>query len=148
MAPKKKQHSNDLRTLVIRHYQNGDSLGEIAAKTLLSRSTVQYMIDKYKSTKCIDHLFGLVRKRKTDRLIQRKLKFHRRKSPSMVKVEIENERGISSCVDTIRKRAHGTELFGQVARKKPHVNKTNRRKRLKFGKGMLEKPVNFWKNVV
>ncbi len=34
MAPKKKEHSNDLRTLVIRHYQNGDSLSEIAAKAL------------------------------------------------------------------------------------------------------------------
>jgi transposase len=53
MVPRKKEHSNDLRTLVIRHYQNGDSLREIAAKTLLPRSTVQYMVDKYKSTKCI-----------------------------------------------------------------------------------------------
>ena len=46
MVLKKKEHSNDLRTLIIRHYQNGDSLSEIAAKTLLSRSTVQYMVDK------------------------------------------------------------------------------------------------------
>ena len=46
MALKKKEHSNDLRTLIIRHYQNGDSLSEIVAKTLLSRSTVQYMVDK------------------------------------------------------------------------------------------------------
>ena len=81
MAPKKKEHSNDLRTLVIRHYQNGDSLSEIAAKTLLSLSTVQYMINKYKSTKCIGHLFGCGRQRKTrattDRLIQRKVKLVR-----------------------------------------------------------------------
>ena len=40
MASKKKEHSNDLRTLVIRHYQNDDSLSEKAAKTLLSQSTV------------------------------------------------------------------------------------------------------------
>ena len=58
MAPKKKEHSNNLRTLVIRHYQNCDSLSEIATKTLLSRSTVQYIVDKYKSTKCIGNLFG------------------------------------------------------------------------------------------
>ena len=57
MAPKKKEHNNDFRTLIIRHYRNGDSLSEIAAKTLLSRSTIQYMVDKYKSTKCIGHLF-------------------------------------------------------------------------------------------
>ena len=77
MAPKKKEHSNEFPTVVIRHYQNGDSLSEIAAKTLLSRSTVQYMVDKYTSTKCIDHLFGRVpSKRKTDRLIQLKLRLH------------------------------------------------------------------------
>ena len=110
MAPKKKENSNDFPTLVIRRYQNGDSPSEIAAKTLLSRSTVQYMVDKYKSTKCIGHLFGRGHKRKTrattDRLIQRKLKLVRRKSASMVKIEIENKLGISLHVDTIRKRAH------------------------------------------
>ena len=117
---KEKEHSNDLRTLVIRHDQNGDSLSEIAAKTLLSRSTVQYMVDKYKSTKCIGHLFGCDRIKKTrattDPLIQRKIKLDRRKSAYTVKVEIENERGISLHVDTILKRAHEV---GRVARKKP-----------------------------
>ena len=63
----------------------------------------------------------------------------------MVNVEIENERRISSHADTIRKRAH--EL-GRVARQKPYVNKINRGKRIKFGKEMLEKSVDFWKNVV
>ena len=53
MAPKKNEHKNDLRNLVIHHYQNGDSQREIAAKTLLPRTTVHYIIEKYKSTKCI-----------------------------------------------------------------------------------------------
>ena len=149
---KRNENSNDLRTRVIRHYHNGDSLSEIAAKTSLSRSTVQYIIDKYKSTKCIGHLFRRACKRKarttTDRLIQRKLKLVRLKSASMGKIEIENELGISLHVDAIRKRAHDVGLLGRVARKKPYVNKINREKRLKFGKEMLEKPVNFWKNVV
>ena len=110
------------------------------------------MVDKYKSTKCIGHLFGRGRKRKTrvptDRLIQRKLKVVRRKSASMVKIEIENELGILLHVDTIRKRIHKVGLFGRVARKKPYVNKINRVKQLKFAKEMLEKPVDFSKNVV
>ena len=46
MAPKKKEHNNDFRNLVIHHYQNGDFQREIAAKTLLPRTTVQYMIEK------------------------------------------------------------------------------------------------------
>ena len=84
----------------------------------------------------------------TDRLVQHKLKFDRRKSASIVKVEIENELGISLHVDTIRKRAHEVGLFERVSRKKPYVNKSNPGKRLKFGKKMLEKPMDFWKNVV
>ena len=46
MAPKKKEHKNDLRNLGIHHYQNGDSQREIAAKTLLPRTIVQYIIEK------------------------------------------------------------------------------------------------------
>ena len=78
-------------------------------------------------------------------LFQRKFKLVQRKSASMVKIEIENELGISLHLNTIRKRAHEV---GPVARKKPYVNKINRRKRIKFAKEMLEKPVDFWKNVV
>ncbi|CAF3806888.1 unnamed protein product [Rotaria socialis] len=129
MAPKK-EHSNDLRTLVIKHYQNDKSPREIAAKTLLPRSSVQYIVDKYKSTKCIGNLFGRDRKRKTaaraDRLIQQ----------------------IALRIDTIRKQSHEIRPFGRVARKKPYVNKITREKRLKFAKEMLQKPVDFWKNVV
>ena len=83
MAPKRKEYSDDLRTLVIKHFLNGDSQREIAKKTLLSRETVRSMIKKYKSTKCIGNLFGRGRKRKrktaatTYRLIQRKLKCDR-----------------------------------------------------------------------
>ena len=88
----------------------------MAAKTLLSPSTVQYIVDKYKSAKCIGHLFGRAHKTKTrvttDRLIQRKIKLIRRKSSSTVKVEFENERGILLHIDRIRKRAHEV---GQVA---------------------------------
>ena len=34
MAPKKKEHNNDLRNLVIQHYQNGDSQRETGPKAL------------------------------------------------------------------------------------------------------------------
>ena len=93
-------------------------------------------------------LFGRGHRRKTtattDRLILRKVKLDRRKSASAVKVEIENELGISLHVDTIKNRAHEARLFDRVARKKPYVNKINRRKWLKFAKEMLEKLSSFW----
>ena len=152
MAPKKKEHGNDLRTLVIQHHQNGDSQREIAAKTLLPRETVRYIIKKYKQTKCVGNLFGRGRKRKTtetlDRLIVRKVKSDRRKSANAVKVEVETELGISLHANTIRNRIHEAGLFGRVARKKPLVNKVNRGKRLKYAKTMLDKPIRFWETVI
>lgn len=123
MGPKKKEHSDDLRTLIIKHYLNGDSQREIAKKLLLSRETVRSVINKYKSTKCIGNLLGRGRKRKTttttDRLIQRKLKLDRRKSASSVTSELENELRILISESTVRRRAHEAGLFGRVARKKP-----------------------------
>ena len=107
------------------------------------------MVDRYKSTKCVDRLLRHGLKRKTtDQLIQYEFKSDQRKSASTVKAEIENERGISLQVDTIGKLAHELGLLGRVTRKKPCLNKINREKRLKFGKEMLENPVDFCKNIV
>jgi transposase len=59
MAPtNRKEYSNDLREVVIKHFLNGDSERETAKKVLISRNTVHYMISKYKSTKCIGNLIG------------------------------------------------------------------------------------------
>ena len=152
MPPKRKEHSDDLRTLVIKRFLNGDSQREIAKKTLLSRETVRSMIKKYKSTKCIGNLFGRGHKRKTaamtDRLIQRKLKYDRRKSACSIAAELETELGMLISQSTVQRRAHEIGSFGRVARKKPYVNKINRVKRLRYAKEMLEKPLGFWKTVI
>lgn len=83
MAPRRKEHSSDIRSLVVQHFTNGDSYATIATKTLLPRSTIQYIIKRYKKTKCILNMKGRGRKRKTtaavDRIIQRKIKVDRKK---------------------------------------------------------------------
>ena len=68
MAPKKKDHSNDRRSLVIKHYQNEDSQQEVSTKVLLPRETKRYIIRRYKETKCIGNVFGRVRKRHTEQI--------------------------------------------------------------------------------
>ena len=65
MVTKGKEHSDDLRLLIIKHFQNGDSQREIATKTLLLRETVRDIINKYKRTKSIGNLLGRDRKRKS-----------------------------------------------------------------------------------
>ena len=78
MAPKKKEYPVDLRQTVIEYYLNSDSEHEIAQKLIVPQTSVHYIIDKYKKTKCLQNIIGRGRKRKTtvylDRAIQRKTK--------------------------------------------------------------------------
>ena len=96
MTPRnKKEYSNDLPELVIKHFLNGNSKPEIAQKVLIPRDSVHYIIAKYKSTKSIGNLKGRGRRRKTstntDHILQQKVKTSRRKSVVSVKAELENE---------------------------------------------------------
>ena len=74
MAPNKKKYPVDLRQTVIKHYLNGHSEHEIAQKLITPRTSVHYIIDKYKKNKCVQNIIGRGRKRKTtvylDRAIQ------------------------------------------------------------------------------
>ena len=149
---KKKEYSNDLREVIIKHFLNGDSEREIACKVLIPRSLVNYMITKYKSMKCIGNMIGRGRKRKTtihtDRIIERKIKTDRRKLSTSVKAELQTELNITISQTTIRRRAHEIGLYGRVARKKPYLNKANRGKRLEYARTYREKALGFWNNVI
>ena len=110
MAPKTKEHSIDLRKVVIQHFLNGDSEHTVASKTLISRSTIHKMIAKYKKTNCIENLPRRGRKRITtahdDRTIQRKVKVNRRISSRTVKAELETELNLKVSQTTVRRRIH------------------------------------------
>ena len=43
---------------------------------------------------------------------------------------------------------HEIDLYGHVARKKPYVNKINRRKHLEYAKNYREKPLGFWNKML
>ena len=120
-------------------------------KVLILRTSVHYITEKYKSTKCIGNIIGRGRKRKTDihtdRIIQRKIKTNRRKSASSVKVEIETELKIAISESIVRRRAYEAGLYGRVARKKPYVNKVNPVKRLEYARFYREKPLDYWNTV-
>ena len=152
MIRKRKEHSNDFRSLVIKHFQNGDSQRKTATKTLLLREMVRDIINKYKRTKCIGNLFDRGRKEKTttttDPTIQRILKKDRRTSPEKVAAETKKQLDISLSAQSVRNRAHEIGMFGRVARKKSYINKVNRRKCFKFAKEMLEKPLDFWQTFI
>ena len=147
MAPKKKEYPVNLRQTVIKHYLNGDSEHEIAQKLIIPRTSVHYMIDKYKKTKCVQTITGRRRKRKTtvyhDRATHRKIKADRRIPASSVKAVIKTGFGIIISEQMLRRRLHETGLKDRVARKKPYVDRTNRMKRIQHAKKYREQPLCF-----
>ena len=110
------------------------------------------IINKHKRTKWIGNLFGRGRKRKTttttDRTIQRTLKKDRRSPAEKVAAEIKKQLDISLSAQSVRNRVYEIGMFGRVARKKLYVNKVNRSKRFKFGREILQKPLDFWQTVI
>ena len=58
MTLKKKEYLIDLRQTVIKHYVNGDSEHEIARKLIVPRTSVHYIIDKYKKIKYVQNIIG------------------------------------------------------------------------------------------
>ena len=148
----KKAYFNHLCELVIKHFFNGDSDREIGKKVLIPRDSVHYIITKYKSIKSIRNLKGRGQRRKTsthtDHILQRKVKTNRRESVASVKAEPENELKIIISESTIRHGLHEVGLYGRVARKKPYINKVNRRKRLEYAKTYREKLLGFWNKML
>ena len=151
MVPTKKEYPVHLRQTVIKHVLNGDSEHEIAQKLIIPRTSVHYIIDKYKKIKCLQNIISRGQKRKTtgyhDRAIQRKIKADRRRSASFVKAVIETEFEIIISKQTVRRRLHEAGFKGCVARKKPYVDKTNRMKCIQYAKRYREQPLCFWDQV-
>ena len=58
MVPKKKEYPVDLGQTVIKHYLNDDSEHEIVHKLIIPRTSIHYIIDKCKKTKCIQNIIG------------------------------------------------------------------------------------------
>jgi transposase len=121
MVPmRRKEYSDGLREVVIKHFLDDDSEREIAHKVLIPCITVHRMIVKYKSTKCIGKFPDRGRKRKSTvhvaRIISHKIKTDRWKAALSIKMELETELGTVVSVSMVRRPAHEVGLNGCVAR--------------------------------
>ena len=56
MTPKKNEYPVHPRQTVIKHILNGHSEHQIAQKLIIPRTSVHYIIDKYKNTKCVENI--------------------------------------------------------------------------------------------
>lgn len=143
-----KEVALQIRNLIIQDRQTGVSLGKIAEKYKIPKSTVQTICEKFTATQQIGNLPGRGRKRATtareDTLIIRQIK----KKPDTSSTEIKDELNLNISTKTIRRRLHEHNFFNRVSVRKPMISKPNKKKRLDFAKKHVDKPISFWKNVI
>lgn len=152
MKTKRKETDISTRTMIISMCCRGKSLREIAAAVGRTHSTVQKIVNKWKHEGTIKNLPGRGRKRilspADERVIVRTLRKNPKTSIPKLTSEVAGSIGRPVSADTVRRVAHRNNLRGRVARKKPFISKLNIKKRLEFAKAYVNKPKEFWNNVL
>lgn len=143
-----KQISIDLRKLIIRDREKGESLRKIAVRYAVSVGAVQHIWKKYQAYGIVRDLSGRGRKRATtkreDIMIVREVQ----KNPKISARNIKESLNLDVSRHTIARRLHGAGLKNCIASKRPFISKINKKKRYEFAKKYIGKPLSFWKIVV
>lgn len=153
MAARRKEHSSEIRRLIVTLFQEGsNSYGNIAKQLKLPKSTVQSIIEKYQKIESVSNIPGRGRKRATtereDRIIGRKMLQDRKKSAGSIAAEIGQELSVQVSPATIRNRLREAEYHGRIARKKPYIDERNYVKRVRWARSYLERPTVFWNRIL
>lgn len=126
----------------------GYSLSAIAKQHNLSKVGVKKICDKIQETGHAETRPRTGRKRRTtkrqDNLIVREIK----KNPLVTVKEIKVSLDLPIELTQIRQRITEAGYHGRICRKKPLISKVNAAKRLQFAYEHLNKPIEFWQNII
>lgn len=147
-----KQTTVEVRQLAIDHHKNSKSLGEIAKIINRSRSTVQYIISRYKKENRVGNKVKISPKKKLteydERWILRKVRENPGISAPKISAELKIYLNKEVSESTIRRLLRKNDYHGRVARNKPLINERNRKRRLEFAKQYMHQPAEFWNDVI
>lgn len=143
-----RQISYQVRSLIIKDCKRGVSQRKIAQKYEVNKSAVQKLYKKFLNTGTVADQFGRGRTRSTtwrdDANIIRMVKKDSRTTVRNIRESLQ----LSISDRTVRRRLQEADLQSRFARKRPLINKINKKKRLEFAKKYANEPVEFWKRVL
>lgn len=144
--------SLDIRKLILKHRNEGKTLREIGNIIGKPHSTVQRVLDNFKTTG------NLLSKRRTgrpkiltpreERIIINKVKLNPKVNAPTIAADIGTSENKKVSPETIRNVLRRANYHGRVARRKPWISKINQKKRLEFANAHLQKSNDFWKCVL
>lgn len=146
-----KHTSSEIRSLVISHYKAGKSQREIAEIVGKSRTTVQYIIKRFKESGRVENKSrNSTRKALTpanERFILRIIRENPALSAPKLTAEIKTLLNIDVNPETVRRVLKKNGFNGRAARRKPHITEKNKKKRLDFALKYVTKDSSFWTKV-
>jgi len=149
---KRKSVSMAIRNLAIDKANENMSYSEIADMLHLPKSTVGYIVKKWKNGKGVKDLPRSGAPKKTtareDKLIIRKSTSDPNKDAVQICTEMSAEYGLKVSANTIRRRLDAAGLSARVPVKKPLIRTKNRRIRLNFAKEHESWTTSDWKKVL
>ena len=123
--------------MVVDLHKSGNGYKTIAKKLNIPLTTIRAIIKKFKTTGTVVNLPGRGRKCILPPRTVRQMVREAKGNPRATVGELQNlvaSWGHQVSKSTIRRHLHANRLFGRVARKKPLLRATNKRKRLEFAK--------------
>lgn len=152
MLRQRGQTSLEVRELIIKHFNEGKSVRDIAALVNRSPSTVHDIIKRFKTSKSVENKPKSGRPKlftpSDERWIVQQMKKNPKLSAPKLATEVSQSLNKNVHPETIRLVLRKKNLHGRVARKKPFINKRNRIKRLKFAKAYKNNDFSFWNQVL
>lgn len=140
------------RTIIIELHKKGQTLRKIGETVGRRHTSIRNVIYHFKKTGC---LVPKSRPGRPPKLTQREqravinaVQQNCRTPASKIAENIQRTFGKVVSSETVRRILKKSEYQCRVARKKPFISRVNRQKRIDFAKSHINKPPQFWKQVI
>lgn len=152
MVNQRKQTSVDIRNLVLKFQSEGKSVRKIAEMVNCPKSTIQDIIQRFKTSKSVENKPKSGRPKLFSHADERWIVQQVKKDPCLsapkLASEVSQYLGKAVNAETIRSVLRKQNFHGRVARKKPFISKQNKKKRLEFAKMNKIMDLSFWSKVL
>lgn len=152
MSPKLSETTESERKIILHLRNQGKSLAEIGELMDRSRFTIRTIINRFKGESNLKSAKRSGRPRKlTERervQVVRKVKVDPKITSTQLAANIKEDFGKDVHPKTVRRMLHEAGYNSRVARRKPLISATNRKKRMSYAKQFGNEPCSFWDQVL
>lgn len=142
------KYCTSVKNNVIKEFQGGMSQKNICEKFCMPRSTVSYVINKFKNTKTVETIHRGGRPKCTTTREDARIVREFRKDPYKSASRVIESLNLKLSLRTVQRRAVAGGLKSYRAAKKPFISQKNRKARLKFAREHLTWTVEQWNSVL